>query len=507
MKRRLSPILAAAFAVVAVNGANMPALAGKKDDTLVWVTKFEPPTYNYYDQTLREGTILSRHIWDSLYWRDLDTGEYVPHLATKIEYADPKTIDITLREGVTFHNGEKFDADDVVFTINMVNDPENKMVNRNPVRWISKAEKTGEYSVRLHLDKIFAPAIEYLSTSVVMYPNEYYQKVGKDGYGRAPVGTGPYKATEVTPGKRLVMEKNENYFGGGKGQAQIGKVIMRFVDETNTQIAELLSGNADLIWRLNKEQGEKLNRVSGIKGIAGETMRVGYLQFDSSGSSGNHPLTNVKVRQAISHAIDRKAIAERLQGGGQVLHLACYPSQFGCESPNAPKYDYNPEKAKKLLAEAGYPNGLEVEFYAYRDRPYAEAMMGFMAKVGIKANLNWMKYSALRDKVRGDEVPFNFMTWGSSSVNDIANITAYFFDGRADDTALDAEVKKYLDAGGATIDPEERKKNYAEALRLIAERAHWLPLFSYAYFYGMKEELDFQPTPDEIVHLYRAKWK
>lgn len=496
--------------LLAVAGAALlagPAMADKANDTLVWITTYEPPTYNYYDQTLREGTILSRHLWDSLFWRDLDTGEYVPHLATKIEYADPKTIDITLREGVTFHNGEKFDADDVVFTLTMVNDPENKMANRNPVRWISSAEKTGEYSVRLHLDKIFAPAIEYLSTSVVIYPNEYYEKVGKDGYGRAPVGTGPYLAAEVVPGKRLMMKKNENYFGGGKGQPHIGNVEMRFIPEANTQIAELLGGNADLIWRLSKEQGEKLGRRSGVDVVAGETMRVGYLQFDSSGSSGDHPLKNVKVRQAISHAIDREAIVQNLMGGGQVIHLACYPTQFGCESPDAPKYDYNPEKAKALLAEAGYADGVEVDFYAYRNRPFAEAMMGFMSNVGIKANLQWMKYSALRDKVRNDEVPFNFMTWGSGSVNDVANITAYFFDGRADDVAGDAEIKAELDAGGATIDPAVRLTHYRKALRLIAERAHWLPLFSYAYFYAMSDELDFQPTPDEIVHLYRAKWK
>ena len=243
LKKLKASLLAAAGVALLANPAN----AGKKDDTLVWITTFEPPTYNYYDQTLREGTILSRHIWDSLYWRDLETGEYVPHLATKIEYADPKTIDVTLREGVTFHNGEKFDADDVVYTLTMVNDPENKMANRNPVRWISRVEKTGEYSVRLHLDEIFAPALEYLSTSVVMYPNEYYEKVGKDGYGRAPVGTGPYMAAEVVPGKRLVMKKNEAYFGGGKGQAHIGTVEMRYIPEANTQIAELLGGNADLV--------------------------------------------------------------------------------------------------------------------------------------------------------------------------------------------------------------------------------------------------------------------
>ena len=102
------------------------AHAGKENDTLVWVTKFEPPTYNYYDQTLREGVILSRHIWDSLYWRDLETGEFKPHLATKMEYSNPTTIDITLRKDIVFHNGEKFDADDVVFTINEIINPENK---------------------------------------------------------------------------------------------------------------------------------------------------------------------------------------------------------------------------------------------------------------------------------------------------------------------------------------------------------------------------------------------
>lgn len=504
MKLRHFTAAAVAAAISLAAGA---ASAGKEDDTLVWVTTFEPPTYNYYDQTLREGTILSRHIWDSLYWRDLDTGEYVPHLAKSIEYADPKTIDIVLREDVKFHNGEPFGADDVAFTINTVLDPENKMANRNPVNWIDRAEVTGPHKVRLHLKEIFAPAIEYLSTSVVIYPKDYYEEVGKDGYGRAPVGTGPYKAAEVEPGKRLVLEKNEDYFGGGKGQPQIGTVVMRFVPEANTQIAELLSGNADLIWRLSKEQGEKLDGRRGVKVTVGETMRVGYLQFDSAGRSGEHPLTNINARKAISHAIDRQAIVDNLMGGGQVLHLACYPSQFGCESPDAPRYAYDPEKAKALLAEAGFPDGFEIDFYAYRDRPVAEAMIGYMAEVGITANLQWMKYSALRDKVRAGEVPFNFMTWGSGSVNDVANITAYFFDGRTDDTARDEEVIELLNAGGATIDPEVRAEKYAEALRLIADRAHWLPLFSYAYFYAMSPDLEFEPTPDEIVHLYRAKWK
>ncbi|MDC0432782.1 ABC transporter substrate-binding protein, partial [bacterium] len=185
--KSISFLMAALFGISA-------AYAGKENDTLVWVTKFEPPTYNYYDQTLREGVILSRHIWDSLYWRDLETGEFKPHLATKMEYSNPTTIDITLRKDIVFHNGEKFDADDVVFTINEIINPANKYKNRKLISWAKKAEKTGQYSVRLYLGKIFAPAMEMLSTAVVMYPDEYYKKVGKNGFARAPIGTGPYKA-------------------------------------------------------------------------------------------------------------------------------------------------------------------------------------------------------------------------------------------------------------------------------------------------------------------------
>jgi peptide/nickel transport system substrate-binding protein len=487
--------------------ASSAAFAGKKDDTLVLVTEFEPPTYDYYNQTLREGVILSRHIWDSLYFTDPITRERKPHLATSIRMVDPKTIDIQLREDVVFHNGEKFDADDVVFTINTIKDPNNKYANSNPVSWIDKAEKIGPYSVRLHLPTVFAPALEYLSTSIVIYPNEYYAKVGRDEYSRAPVGTGPYKATEVAPGKRLVMEKFDRYFGGARGPGNINKIVFRYVPERNTQMAELLGRNADLIWRLPKDAAENLKSRRGIRVEVGDTMRVGYLQFDSAGRGGQSPATNLKFRQAVSHAIDREGIVKNLLGGGQVIHLACYPTQFGCSSSDAPRYDYSPEKARKLLAESGLANEVTIPFYGYRDRPIAEAMLGQLAAVGIRANLQWMQYSPLRDKVRAGEIPFNFMTWGSSSINDVSNITSYFFTGSGDDTARDPEVKTLLEKGDSSIDEEVRKDAYEKALKLIAERAHWLPLWSYAYFYAMSEELDFTPTPDEILHLYRAKWK
>jgi peptide/nickel transport system substrate-binding protein len=213
------------------------------------------------------------------------------------------------------------------------------------------------------------------------------------------------------------------------------------------------------------------------------------------------------VRQAIAHAVDRQAIVDNIMGGGSVLHLPCYTTQFGCESPDAPKYEYDPEQAKALLAEAGYPDGFEIDFYGYRDRPVAEAVLGYLAEVGIDANLQWLQYSALRDRVRAGEIPFNFMAWGSSSINDIANSTSYFFKGGPDDTTHDPDVIEWLTAGDSAVGAEARKEPYRKALNKIMEEVYWVPLMSYAYYYAMSSDLEFTPTPDEIVHLYQAKWK
>jgi peptide/nickel transport system substrate-binding protein len=326
---------------------------------------------------------------------------------------------------------------------------------------------------------------------------------------RAPVGTGPYKVTEVARGKQLVLEKNKDYFGGVRGQARIGKIVMRYVPEYNTQIAELLAGNADFIWRVPRDQAEKMKGRRGLKVVVGDTMRYGYLQFDITGRPGPaaDPLKKVEVRQAIAHAVNRKVIVDKLQGGGTVLDLACYPSQVGCASKGAMKYDYDPGKAKQLLAKAGYPNGFEIDFHGYRDRQLAEAIMGDLGKVGIKANLQWLQYATLRDKVRKGEVPMNFMTWGSSSISDTSNSTGYFFTKGPDDTTQDPKVVDLLKKAGAEIDPAKRLALYDEAHRLITQNAYWVPLWSYAYFYAMTDDLQFQPTPDEIPHMYRASWK
>src|SRR5690606_23785045 len=141
-----------------------------------------------------------------------------------------------------------------------------------------------------------------------------------------------------------------------------------------------------------------------------------------------------------------------------------------------------------------------------RQREYTEAVIGDLARVGIRANLNFMQYSALRDIIRKGETPMAQMTWGSNSIPDTSASTGQFFTGTADDPAHDPEVIAVIETGNTSIDPEERKQAYREALSIITEKAYWLPMFTYSKYYAWSDELNFEPTSDEIPRFYQASW-
>lgn len=501
--KRLALSLAAAACLLTGS-----AQAGPKDNSLNIAWGGELATLDRYYNTLREGIIVGRLVWDSLLFKDPETLEFKPLLAKSYSFVDNTTIDFELREDVTFHNGEPFDADDVVFTLSRMSDPENGVLTQRNVNWIDSVERLGQYKVRLNMKAPTPIALEFLAGPLLIYPNEYYAKVGPDGMGAAPVGTGPYIVTEFKPGVEIKFERNEAYFDGSpKGKPQIATIHQRTIPDTNTRIAELLAGTVDWIWKVPTDQAERMQGRPGLAIVNEQTMRVGYLSFDSSNRTGNDsPVNNVLVRRAISHAIDRNAIVQSLVGGNStVVNSACHPAQFGCEQ-DVVVYEYDPKKARALLAEAGYPNGFAIDFHAYRNRPYAEAIMGYLNAAGIETNLVYLKYAALRDKVYGGEIDFNFMTWGSYSFHDVSAITSHFFKATRDDYARDKQLIADLTLGDTSVNRGERKQAYSSALKSIAENAYWLPLFTYNVNYAFNDQLNFMPNPDEIPRFYTASW-
>jgi peptide/nickel transport system substrate-binding protein len=496
--------------VIAVGVTGGAAVANKANDTLIYASDSEPENISPYHNNLREGVIIARNVFDTLIYRDPATGKYMPQLATKWTWVDPQTLDLTIRKGVVFHNGDPLTADDVVFTLNYVVSPEAKVVTKQNVNWIKSAEKTGADQVRVHLVGPFPAAIEYLAGPVPIYPEKYFKKVGLTGFSKAPVGSGPYRITAVESGKSVAMEKNTHYWKGSpQGQPSIGKVVFRVIPDAETRMAELMTGGVDWIWRVPKDQAAQLKTVPNISVLSAETMRVGFLQFDALGRTPEAaPLKDVRVRQAISHAIDRKSMLDNLVGGGaRIMNTACFIDQFGCTDKGAPTYAYDPAKAKKLLAEAGFPNGFSIDPYAYREREYAEAVVGYLAAVGIKAKLNYLKYAALRKLAREGKVPIAFLTWGSFSVADASAFTGVYFKGTTDDMAKDGQVTKLLTEADTSVDADKRLKLYQEALKTIAEKDYLFPLYSYPANYAFTRDLAFTAQPDELPRFYAAHWK
>jgi peptide/nickel transport system substrate-binding protein len=490
-----------------------PAFADKKNDTLNIAFTKELETLDRYFNTAREGIVIARHAFDNLLYRDPVTYEYKGLIAKSFKWNSDTEMEIVLRQGIKFHNGQELTADDVVYTLNFAANPDNKVKTQRYSSWIDTVVKTGTYGVKIMLKKPFPAAFEFLSGANPIYPKAYYSKVGTTGFGVKPIGSGPYKIVDVIPGQKVTMERNEDYFKDSpKGRPSIRKIVWRTLPEINTQMAELMTGSLDWIYLVPPDQAAKLAKMPALTVTPAETMRIGYLQFDSANRSGkehgmDNPFAELKVRQAINHAINRDSIAKNLLGGqSRAVYSACFPSQFGCEQ-DVKKYEYNPELAKKLLAEAGYPNGFETTLYGYRNRPFAEAMIGDLASVGIKAKLMIMKYSALREKARAGKAQMQFLTWGSYSINDVSAIVSHFFEFEADDLSRDPKVRDLLVEADSSIDTPKRKQLYSDALKRIADQAYWCPMFTYVSNNCYSKDLDFKPYPDAVPRFFQAKWK
>jgi peptide/nickel transport system substrate-binding protein len=332
---------------------------------------------------------------------------------------------------------------------------------------------------------------------------------GKKDFGAVPTnGTGPYRIAEVKPGQSILMTKNTSYFKGGfKGDPVISKILFRTVKDANTRAAELMTGAIDWLWDVPKDQAERLQANPALVVENAKTLRVSYLQFDAHGVSGQKFFADKRVRQAVAHAINRESLTKNLVGPASVVaHSPCHPDQFGC-SDKVTQYPYDPAKAKALLKEAGFPDGFEFDLFAYRDREFTEAVIGDLAKVGIRPKLTYVQYTAFVEAVRKGRTPLAHGTWGSNSIPDVSAMTAHFFSHGPDDLTKDAEIKRLIDAADSITDPEQRRAAWQKVLDRIAAECFWVPLFTYAKYYAFSKDLNFAPTSDEIPQFYAARWK
>jgi peptide/nickel transport system substrate-binding protein len=503
---RLRGMLMAACVTLATSG---PALAQKSADTLRITWRDAIPDVDPYYNQLRTGMVVAFQAWDCLVYRDPITMQMKPALATSWEQVDDTTIDFTLRQGVKFQNGDPFSADDVVYTINTI--IHDKQVSiPSYFTFLAGAEKIDDYHVRLKLTRVYPAALENLSMVTPIWPKAYREKVGADAYARAPIGTGPYRITKVDGTTEIDMERFDGYYAGSpKGRPAIRYIKIHEVPDATTEMTELLGGRADWIWGYNADQYDKIARMPNLQALRFGIMRVDFLTLDAAGRSGvDNPLTKVKVRQAIIHAIDRSAMAKHLiQGESQVIDTPCYPSQFGCDVAAAVKYPYDPAKAKQLLTEAGYPEGFDAEFVTSLAPQLPAAIQNYLKAVGINLRIEQLQAGAAVQQAEAGNAPVYLGTWGSNSINDVSAFMPYYLSGGPDDYARDPDVQKLLKQADSTDDPVQRRKLYSDAIRLATERVEFLPLFSEVRYVGFSKQLNFQGFKDDVPRFYLSSWK
>ncbi len=485
------------------------ARAQKAADTLRITWRDAIPNIDPYYNQLRTGLILAFHAWDGLVYRDPDTLQIKPALAESWTQVDDTTIEFTLRAGVKFHDGSAFGADDVVYTINTVIGDRKVSVPSN-YTWLAGAEKIDDRHVRVKLKRVFPAALEYMAMVLPIWPKAYRERVGEDGYAHAPVGTGPYRITKVDGATEIDLERFDDYFADSpKGKPAIRFIRIHEVPDASTELAELIGGRADWIWDFNPDQFDNLARLPTVQALRAETMRIAYISIDAAGRTGaDNPLTKEKVRQAIMYAVDRDSMARQLmQGGSRVLDAPCFPTQFGCDQQAATHYAYDPAKARALLAEAGYPDGFETELVAYLLPQWTGAVQNYLKAVGINARVSQLQVGAAIQRSMEGKNPLDMASWGSYSINDASAVLPHFFDGGAYDYMRDPAVTKLVLEGGSTTDPDQRRKAYTEAIRLISQKAAFLPLFTYVKTYAFARTLNFKAYQDEMPRFYLSTWK
>lgn len=486
------------------------AFAGKSDDTLNVAFERTMLTFDTFATSERLALILAHNWGDTLIHRDPQSGEFVPHLATSWEFIDDTTLELDLRSGVSFHNGEAFGPDDVKATFDYLTSQGAELPGSRTLQWIDSVEVVDEDTVRIHAEEVTPTALETLALVGIIYPAQYLTEEGPEAMGRAPIGTGPYEFVSSSD-NTMRFEAFDDYFGGAKGKPEIGKLVIRTMPEESSRIAALRTGEIDIA-RSGSISPDQAASVRGrARTEAADILRSWYLQMDSLGTSGVEYFTDQRVRQAVAHAINQEEIVEVLLSGfGKAVDTPCNPVQFGCDPEAAVSYEYDPERARELLAEAGYPDGFSVDLYAYRDQQVAQAIQGYLEQVGIKTDLNWFggQYDVVSQKQEAGELPMFFGSWGSSSIYDASAIMDIFF--KSDETYSynDSEtIDGALEQALQTVDLETRRELYAQAIAEITGEVYWVPLYTGRVLAGVSNDLEWQPSSDEIERYYLATWR
>lgn len=479
----LSKLAFLAGSAIALGALAQPASAQKSQDTLRLAVISPFAALSTYDLPHEEAAVFSREIYDFLMTYDEHNKKYVPGLAKSWKRIDDKTLEIELRDDVKFHNGNKFDSADVKATLDYLLDPKSKITYQGRYNWVRELEILGPHKIRVHAVEPTATDLNTLAYRFQMWDAETLNALADKGdYSRTQVmGTGIYKMVSFDRNKGVVVERNEAYNTTAVKKAPIKRIQGVFIPDRETQAAQLITGGIDWIRGATPDAAKHLSANPNLKVSYVASPTFVYIALDSQNLSGNKALSDHRVRKAIHKAIDRETIIKYLVPGGEVAeHVQglCFKATINCEyQVQAEKYDL--EGAKKLMAEAGYKDGFDMQYDVFAPaKPIGEAIAGDLRKIGVRANMNVVDLSLYRRKQGDGKLEAWSILFPTGSYPDIGNIFSVFFTGPAFKYYNDPIIQEAMTKGEAEFDSTKRTAIYGKALNRINEMNYILPISS-----------------------------
>ncbi len=469
---------------------------------------------------------------------------YVGDLADSWDISDDGTVyTFHLKEGVKWHDGEDFNADDVIFTLTSLASPEYTGGNEGRVMSIvgapeyqagtadsvSGLKKIDDYTVEMTLS---SPNAAFLSNMYVAILPEHILKDespadwGNDDFNRAPIGTGKYKFVEWEPGQYISLERNDDYFGT---MPSIENVVVQFGADT-TLVAALLNGEIDVLYNLPSTEIENVEAVDGVSVYNYEMMSVYYIGLNML----DPDLSDLRVRQALAYALDKQTIVDTVYGDTATVANDVFPDNHWSHNPDVTVYEYNPEKAKSLLEEAGYTMNSSTGYYekdgrtlhltydmstSTDGRQVAALIQQYWKAIGvemevIEQDFATLAYSKLLPNNATEETTadsFQCYTLGFGVEADPEEYNAYL------STSTGAGSWNFIHYSNPKVDelfqqqlletdPEARADCFHQIAEILAEDEPWIPLYNKATSAGLSDRVQNFTADFRGINFQIEKW-
>lgn len=507
MVKRLTAFLAAAVLTLSLVGV---ASSAPDRDTLVIGIHQDALTLDPANHRHRETETIIRNMMDGFVTRTPDM-KVVNELAESMRPVDDTTWEIKLRRGVTFHNGEPFTAEDAAFTVNRLV-KEGAMGGQTSPRKgllgpVTGAEVVDEYTILVKMEKPWPVFLAMLPFQEVV-PKDYILKVGDRRFAEQPIGTGPFKFVEWVKGSRIVMERYDGYYGGSPdippvGPARVKRVIFEVIPEDAARLAALRAGQIDIMTQVPPHAVPGIQKDPSLEVLTCNGTRSYFMAFNLK----TPPFNDKRVRQALNYAIDVQMVIDAVLNGMAVRTPTVLSPEAFAFDRNLAAYPHDLAKAKRLLSEAGYPNGFEFELDTLNYRKeVAEAYAMLLEPLGIKVKVRvWGEWGALREQILAGKRTAWLTDWGNGSLDPSDILEPLFASGGRGNYGgySNPRVDELLKAADSTNDQTFRKQAYEEIQAIIREEAPMVFEYVGKDIYAINKRVkNFVPSPDSKLNMH-----